>query len=93
MNDLELLDKLYQDPDGYWPAYDLCLLNGWAEISILPIPWWLYSDGYLFRDMEFNTDTHNSNHCGNVDSAVDGDWTSHVSKRFGTNTIIHYELY
>jgi hypothetical protein len=32
---------LMDDIDGYWPAYDLCLENGWATIIYVTYPRWI----------------------------------------------------
>jgi hypothetical protein len=33
MESLDILYTLVEDPDSYWIVYDLCLLNGWANLE------------------------------------------------------------
>jgi hypothetical protein len=38
MSNLDILNALMENPDSYWVLYDLCLLNGWADISVYILP-------------------------------------------------------
>jgi hypothetical protein len=40
MLDLDIYYKLQEDPDGYSVLYDLCLINGWADICPMSYPTW-----------------------------------------------------
>jgi hypothetical protein len=88
MNNLQLLEQLDQDPDGYWVAYDLKMTLGWADLTPIPTAWYLYSNGYLFRCLGFATDTHNSRYSGSVDSTAGGHWTSGCNKIYGSSLLL-----
>jgi hypothetical protein len=61
MSDLDLLYQLNEDPDSYWVVYDLCLLNGWAEINTLVIEWFSWGYGSACDGLEYSNISGRSN--------------------------------